>query len=59
MKAWPAGVWDAAGVAPWRPEDMQIFLTIMVFIVALFGADLLFGEGQITQQVLQFVTKMF
>jgi hypothetical protein len=37
---------------------MQVILTIVVFCVALFGADLLFGDGQITQRVLQSVSDM-
>ena len=38
---------------------MQVFLTIVVFCIALIGADLLFGDGQITGRVLQFATEIF
>jgi hypothetical protein len=38
---------------------MQMFLTIVVFIVALIGADLLFDDGQITQRMIQVVLDAF
>ncbi len=38
---------------------MQMFLTIIVFMVALVGADLLFDDGQIVQRVLQSVMHAF
>jgi hypothetical protein len=38
---------------------MQVFLTIVVFCIALVVADLLFGDGQITQRVVQFVAEIF
>jgi hypothetical protein len=38
---------------------MQLVLTILVFFVALVGADLLFDNGQITLRVLQAVMHVF
>lgn len=38
---------------------MQVFFTIVLFLVAMVIADLLFGDGRITQQVLQTVSDLF
>ncbi len=34
---------------------MQLFLTIILFCMALLGADLLFADGQITLRLIQIV----
>jgi hypothetical protein len=38
---------------------MQVFFTIVLFVVALIIADLLFGDGRITQQALQAISDFF
>jgi len=42
-----------------RGVPMQVFLTIIVFCIALVVADLLFGDGQITQRVVEAAMDLF